>query len=103
MIRRVARFVTRPNLEGIADLGIIMPCIGQSELQGGKVYEIIEVLGELLVREVGDTFVGQTINQHVFLNFCWGNDIGSVLRCAGKDLALSKDEYLEIHPNSRKE
>ena len=52
---RIARFVLRPNMDGKYDK-LILGCSFQSgRLKPGVVYEIVDFMGQIMIREVGES------------------------------------------------
>ena len=92
-IQTVARFVTRDG-GGEAEDGLLIGGLlraGRAFFKPGYVYEIQEVLGELLIKEIGEGKPREVQNA-----CCWNNEIGSVLSIAGKCVVLSEAEYIEL-------
>ena len=109
-IQTVARFVTRDG-GGEAEDGLLIGGLlraGRAFFKPGYVYEIQEVLGELLIKEIGPSWIkptcksGRTLQdeegkpREVQNACCWNNEIGSVLSIAGKCVVLSEAEYIEL-------
>jgi len=110
---RVARFVLRDSGDpaGSNEDGLLIGSLFRNEgpkwFKPGYVYEIQECLGELVIHEVGPSWIkpscksGRTATYggetfEVQNQCCWSNEIGSVLSVAGKSLVLSEDEYLSL-------
>ena len=73
-------------------------------LKPGMVYELWEILGETVIKEIGKTCIGQTVHDpDCMYGACWGQDIGHLLRCAGKYLMVTQDEYKAICEQREKE
>jgi hypothetical protein len=101
MMKTVARFVTRnsgDDKDGLI-LGVRM---NDSTLKPGTVYEIQELIGELMVVEVGPSGVKPTIPDYLgglyHLPFCWGN-CASTLLGWGKRIFMTEKECEEAAKN----
>lgn len=108
MEKRLIRFVRRDTDNPDDKDGLIVGCVtrdGHDTFKRGYVYEIVDVLGEHVLREVGPSWIKPTIQSgrrvvndgevcEVKNNACWGQDVGTVLNCAGNHIILSEEEYL---------
>lgn len=96
----VAKIVTR--LQGDGD-GLFIGSVTKAGLKSFKpntVYEIVDILGVLAIREVGratgagdDNCVDRSLN-HEDTQFHWGTEIGDILNLGG-DIFLTTEEYRE--------
>lgn len=89
----IARLVIRDS--GPADTtGLFVGALfkNQKRLKPGRVYEIVEIMGEITIREVGPSIVGTTIKNSL-VPATWSHAIGTILDTVGKYLLLSRAEY----------
>lgn len=97
-MKTVARMITRPVDDGsdAPNLGLVAFFHGQSALKANRVYEIREVLGELVVVDIGENvLVGKTEAERKGMP-CWGQDVSTILNQGGRNLYLTKAEYASI-------
>ncbi len=88
----IARMVVRDEGDGTARLGLTVLFKSQTFFKPGKVYEFVEILGEILIKEVGDSWIKRSVEgRHV----CWGNSIDGILNGAGNTISLTEEEYLD--------
>lgn len=77
-MKPVARFAVREG-DGKLILGVNLVGHG-SPLKPGVVYQVEDVLGELVIREIGPCAIGPTINtpdkSH---DSCWGHKAGMII------------------------
>jgi hypothetical protein len=101
-MKTIARFITR--LQGEGD-GLFIGSLfhsGKDFLKPNTVYEIVDVLGQLTIKEVGqgtgaghDNCVSRNLG-HKDVQFSWASDIRHVLDI-GKSFLLTVDEYRELN------
>lgn len=110
----VARFIFRGCDK---DDGLIFGALfkaGRKLFVAGHVYEIQECLGEFIIRDVGPSWIKSTCKSERFYrrdgdvreavnHVCWGSDVSSILRIAGKDLVLTHFEYDQLVKRDAKE
>lgn len=99
MTKRLLRFVRR-NSGNLSDLdGLIIGGVlrdGHEFFKPGYVYEIVDILGEPVVQEVGPSWVKPTLQHAGARHISWGSSIDNVLMSAGKHLILTEDEYMDL-------
>lgn len=89
--RMVARFIARPKEDGSCGI-IIGACSKDScSLKSNTVYEIKEIDGEMVIDEIGESWITMEYN-HETGEPGWTADIGNLMRCFGGKLLLSRDE-----------
>jgi hypothetical protein len=64
---------------------------GQEVFKGGEVWEIQEVLGELILKRVGESHIGNTMEKPGAMA-CWGHTLGGIFDRCGKFLILTAEE-----------
>lgn len=95
-IKTVGRFINRgaDDKDGL----LIGTAFRNNPFKPNTVYEIVDILGELIIREVGKSIVAD--NSETFrdspMQLTWGSSIEQVLNTAGKYLFLSRDEYAKV-------
>ena len=90
MYKRQARLVTRMTEDGDgAIIGVAFK--GQSFFKKGRVYEITEMLGEMIIKDIGPQKP----------NINWGHTLEDVRVFNGKYLYLTAKEYEEILDKER--
>ena len=95
----IARLVFRKS-EDQANL-ILGSCFkGQDIFKGNEVWQVDEILGELVLRKVGESVVGETGNTS-HISCSWMNSIDDILEVAGKYLFLTIEEYKQLMENQR--
>lgn len=94
-MRRIARIITRPNGENQEPDIIIGVCSKNSGLEGNKVYELQEINGEVVFKEIGESWMTINYNPETGTDG-WSSDIGSIMRNIGNKLLLSKEEYMKL-------
>ncbi len=92
-IETVGRILTRPTKDGKPDV-VIGACFKkQTALKPNRIYEIVSVLGELILRDLGESVVGKKIKESFNCDICWGHDINTILE--GSDNKwLTKEELV---------
>ena len=90
----VARFITRPSATGSTkpDIGVIAFFRNNTTITANKVYEIREVLGELVIVEIGDAVLAGETPKDRYYHASWGQDVSTILDY-GKSVFLTKDEH----------
>jgi len=91
----IARLVFRKS-EDQANL-ILGSCFkGQDIFKGNEVWQVDEILGELVLRKVGESIVGETgITSHIS-ECSWMHSVDDILERAGKHLFLTVEEYKQL-------
>lgn len=90
------RFVTRESsIPGKPDLGLIGFLKSQTFFKPNTVYEVVEFDGEAVIKEVGESWIRNTLPQNKVpgVRLCWGNGVEAVLG-GGKYIYLTAEEYL---------
>jgi hypothetical protein len=107
-MRTIARFVTRSNPRHPSgwDMGIMMPLLSAAEnqkLQPNKVYEIINVMDQLVIKEVGDCCMDHPeIREPWMPALTWESSISQILCCISNLFMLTIEELIDWK-NARKE
>lgn len=90
-MNRIARFVTRPSEpskeDSPPDIFIGAFFTSQDKLKSHTVYEIAEVMGELILKEVGESCISKKY---------WNTEIHHIMMEYGNRMILTKDEVYEI-------
>lgn len=98
-MKMVARFVTRPtgkDGKGPPDLILGAAFKGaESHLNAGKIYEIREILGELVIAEVGPAAIGWTHKTSLIGRVSWTNDVNYILEMSRSHHLLTAAEFQE--------
>ena len=91
MIKPIFRFVTRLSEDGDGlAIGVVM-LPGRERFKPNTVYELSDCMGEIQMREVGESVVagaGQTYKDSP-LKVTWGSGLEDVMAFTGKYLFLS--------------
>jgi hypothetical protein len=102
LIKPVGRFIHRgcDEKDGLL-LGAAF--IG-NPFKPNTVYEIVDVLGELTVREVGQSFIrGTDEPRHGLVGETWGSSVEQLMTEHGPALILTREEYAQILYQRRRE
>ncbi len=94
MFQLIGRFMTRPD-----DNLIIGKVVTKNEIiKPGYVYDLYEMMGELVVKEVGKTAMKDNITESKKYRseFTWGMDVNSILT-SGSSTFMTENESLTIH------
>ena len=98
---RIARFVLRPNMDGKDDK-LILGCSFQSgRLKPGVVYEIVDFMGQIMIREVGESACKMTRPDSKG-DSCWCNDAGHIIN-SGNHLMTTEEYDNMIYEQNRSE
>lgn len=102
-VKPVARFINRGTGEG--DGLLIGAAFQNNPFKPNTIYEIVDVLGELIIREVGQSIVAGNNETHREspVQLTWGSSIEHVLNDAGKYLFLSRQEYAQVRTQEHRE
>lgn len=103
-MKKIARLVVRGADENdglILGVGVRGSITENGPLKPGTVYEIEEILGELVLKEVGPSAVKNDSREYDkkpelhHPGVCWGNDVGLLLGCAEENpfLYSTEQEY----------
>lgn len=98
--RHLMRLVTRLCEPGDGLVLGIMLKGGVGYLKPSTVYELSEVAGQLLLREVGRALPahdGEKVTDAP-LHLTWGQDVAQILGIGGPYLALSREEFASLRP-----
>ncbi len=100
-MKTVARFVTR--LQGKGDGLFIGAMMQEGTFKPNTVYEINEIMGEFVIKEVGmaagagpDNCASNMQNEGKTL-FHWGMEIGSIIAYHGKHVFLTLKELMSLN------
>jgi len=94
-MKPIARFVIRPDENkagGRLMLGIDIAQV--SSLKPNTIYQIEDILGELVIREVGQAVIGKDGNELPYCN--WGHAINDVLQFGDGKHLLTIEEARSI-------
>lgn len=96
----IARFVTRPtgkDGKGPPDLILGAAFKGaESHIKAGKIYEIRELLDELIVVEVGPAAIGWTHKTSLIGKVSWTNDVNYILEMSRRHHLLTVAEFKDV-------
>jgi hypothetical protein len=81
-----ARFIIRP--EGEKSKCIIGVNLTGSTLKPGVIYEIVEAMGEYMIREVGAPAMPET---------GWGYTVNDIMESFGGSHLMTQVEYTQVH------
>ena len=93
-MKQVARFVCRPTNEGKADVGIFLCFKQNEELQPNRVYEIQEILGELVIKDIGPSILTDPCANGPN-GAGWARAYGEQLSVFGATSLLTQEEWKE--------
>ena len=91
----VGRFVTRPTPDSNYPDIMIGVFVKNNNMKVNYVYELREVFGELLLHEVGESWMTPSYNHQDCVSG-WSSDIGSLMREHGNRLILSREELTQL-------
>lgn len=94
-MKSLGRFVIRPRSDGKGDL--ILGAMNKSQgslLKPSIVYEFREVLGCLMVEEIGPSAI--TLDKRELIGVCWNNDVNTIITCSGGLHLLTKAEVVQM-------
>lgn len=94
-MKQLARFVCRPSRSGLPDLMLGVFLDQQNNLKSNTVYEIREVLGELVIKEIGPSAIGDT-NKNSDCGVSWMLSINDILS-SKTGWALTKEELKTLN------
>ena len=92
-MKPLARFTIRPSELGVvgAPGDLILGCMFKEQnhnlLAPGVIYEIVETMGEMVIRRVGESAL-----QHHMLSTNWGNSVDQILGVSNRELVLTVGE-----------
>lgn len=91
----VARFISRGCDE--KDGLIIGSALRGSLFKPNTVYEIMDTMGEYVIREVGESIIAGVGEKYEDApsGDTWASDIGCILNTHGKTLFLTREEYAQ--------
>lgn len=102
LIKTVGRFIHRGCDE--KDGLLIGAAFRGNSFKPNTVYEIIDVLGQLTIREVGQSFIrGANEPQHGRTGETWGSSIEQLMTEHGPALVLTREEYAQVLYQRRRE
>jgi hypothetical protein len=94
-IKTVGRFIHRGCDEN--DGLLIGAAFRGNSFKPNTVYEIVDVLGELTVREVGQSFIlGANEPRHGRTGETWGSSVDQLMCEHGPALILTREEHAQI-------
>jgi len=99
MFQLIGRFMTRPD-----DNLIIGKVITKNEIiKPGHVYDLYDMMGELVVKEVGKTAMKEKISESrkYGSEFTWGMDVNSILT-SGISTFMTESESLKYSEEKEK-
>jgi len=90
-MKAIARFIFR-NEKGKANL-ILGTCFkDQDYFKGNDVWQIEEILGELTLKKVGESVVGEVGHKGELIGCNWDHSVNDILDY-GKYIFLTKEEF----------
>jgi hypothetical protein len=97
-MKTIARIVTRPNKEHPAgwDIGIVMPYKSAgniSQLKPNHIYELVDIMGQLVFREVGECCMSDT-STLLEPGLTWAAELEHIIHCMYNVFVLTKQEFL---------
>jgi hypothetical protein len=95
--KAVGRFIHRGS--GPNDGLILGAAFKNNPFKPNTLYEIVDILGELVIREVGESIIageGETYHDSP-VQHTWGTSIEHVINEQGKHLFLSREELAKVH------
>lgn len=100
-MKRVARFILRASDDDPEKGGLILgSCFkGQDHFKPSEVWEIQEIMGELVLKRVGDSH----ITERNGLIASWCMDIGAIMDMAGRYLLLTVQELRAVIEKEERE
>lgn len=100
-MKRVARFILRPSDDEPEKGGLIIgACFkGQKYFKPNEVWEVQEIMGELVLKRVGDSH----ITERNGLIASWCMDIGAILEITGRYLLLTVQELRAVIEKEERE
>lgn len=94
-MKRIARFVVRDSDDKNDGLFIGALFKEHNTFKKGKVYEIQEILGEFIIKEVGDSAITTKRKDSPF-DISWGSDISTILDVCGKRFCFTMKEMINL-------
>lgn len=95
MFKVIGRFVTRPSSCGNYPDMMVGVFVKGNSMKANHVYELREVFGELLLHDVGESWMTPLYNHQEGMSG-WSGDLGSLMREHGNRLILSKEELTQL-------
>jgi len=92
MISTSARIIIRDSDDPNDGLGLMTLMKGNTFFKKGRVYEVTEVLGELVIRDIGPSALGRTVTDGAIRSVCWQSDAGNILS-VGSLIFLTREEF----------
>jgi len=92
MVKSIARFVIRPDEKGQDDKLILGCSFNSGVLKPGFVYEIQEILGQIMIREIGPSSCGYS-QENTKGGISWCNDANQIIH--GGTHLLTDREYVK--------
>lgn len=100
MIKVAARFVCRDTEDEKDGLIIGIRLKGGEFLKAGMVYEVVEVCGEVLIKEVGKAAIKPNPDHYTqdkpHPRVCWCSSIEHIVDTERQRIILTEDEYAEL-------
>jgi hypothetical protein len=88
---RVARIITRGDANGHVDLLLGAAFKDQQVFKPNRVYELVEVFGEIIIRDIGTCIIENDASWSAVAN--WGQGVNRLLDEQGTALYLTQEEY----------
>lgn len=102
IFKSVGRIVIRPKNENGDDDKLILGCsFNAGVLKPGYVYEIQQILGQIVIREIGKSSCGFT-HKNTKGGISWGNDANQIITY-GTHLLSDKEYQENIHDDRTEE
>lgn len=78
----------------------------QTIFEKNTVYELVEILDQVMIRKVGPSIVGTMEEGHAnwpIRHLSWASDINTIVSEGGRELWLSREEYAQVMAQRQKE
>lgn len=79
---------------------------GQTFFEPNQVYELVECMGEVMIRKLGQSIVGTMEEGHAnwpIRHLSWASSIDTILGEGDRELMLTREEYAQIQAQRKKE
>lgn len=101
IFKSIGRIVIRPNEDGSDDKLILGCSFNAGVLKPGYVYEIQQVLGQIVIREIGPSSCKMT-HKNTKGGISWGNEANQIIT-HGTHLLSDKEYQENIHDDRTEE
>lgn len=94
-MRTIGRFVIRPDKD-VKALLMVGSVLADSDFKGGVVYEIQEILGELVIVEAGESCIPRdqsSADEGSIPDLNWNYDVNSIITYSEGAFVMTKKEY----------